>query len=89
MTKRALILVGVFGVGVGFGCAAAPFVVPKASAQQAATLTKWESSCAQVRDDAKLSETGNRMGAESWELTAMSQQMNGGVYTLCFKRPKM
>lgn len=91
MTKRGFILVAVFGVGVGLGCAAAPLVVPKASAQQAAALTKWEYSCADTPDDTALT----KFGAEGWELATVEphdRQVGGTTIAssrYCFKRPKL
>ena len=86
MTKRILGVVAVFGLGVGFGCAAAPFVVPKASAQQAATLTKWEVNCFKNNDTAEAVANANRLGGENWEMLGVS---SGPTDLYCFKRPKM
>jgi hypothetical protein len=80
MTKRILGVVAVFGLGVGFGCAAAPLVVPKANAQQAGVLSKWEYFCTTERD----ADTANKVGAEGWELVGLI-----GTADVCFKRPKL
>jgi len=58
-------------------------VVPKASAQQAATLTKWEYLC-HHDDGMGIQETANKAGAEGWEVAGVS-----GSNVWCFKRPKM
>ncbi len=68
MTNR--ILVGaVFLVGCAVGGASSQLVVPKASAQQAATatLTRWEYRC--MTDTWDAVRTGmNGAGAQGWEL---------------------
>jgi hypothetical protein len=85
MTKRALAIVAVFGLGVGFGCAAAPLVVPRASAQQAATLTKWEYFCIHESGAANIMKAVKPLGSEGWEMVGLE----GNFETVCFKRPKM
>jgi hypothetical protein len=79
MTKR-IGIAAVFLVGCAVGGGASQLVVPKASAQQAATLTKWEYHCTAERsvDDV------NKLGPEGWEMVGMN-----GPALLCFKRPKM
>jgi len=83
MTNR--ILVGaVFLVGCAVGGASSQLVVPKASAQQAATLTKWEVTCVHTADRAEVADSGNQLGAQGWEIGGVS-----GNNVWCFKRPMM
>jgi hypothetical protein len=79
MTKRIGVM-AVFLVGCAVGGMSSQLVVPKASAQQAATLTKWEYHCTSDRDV----DSANKLGAEAWEMVGMN-----GPATICFKRPKM
>ena len=78
----------VFITGCAVGGASARFVVPLASAQQAATLTKWEFACVEVKGFEEATGTANRMGAQGWD---MAGGVNESVSfaTWCFKRPKM
>ena len=88
MTNR--VLVGaVFLVGCAVGGVSSQLVVPKASAQQAATLPMWEMTCADITGmsaeemiDA-AHKAGRRLGAQRWEPIGG----NNGIW--CFKRPKM
>lgn len=85
MTNR--ILVGaVFLVGCAVGGASSQLVVPKASAQQAAALPRWENTCFSFNDvdsvDGLITEM-NRLGAQRWEYAG------GGDVIHCFKRPKL
>lgn len=89
MTIRGLGVAAVFLAGCAVGGVSSQLVVPKASAQQAATLTRWEVVCDFVTDNS-ATRLGNRYGAEGWELAtvrAQSSVMDHDVY--CFKRPKM
>jgi hypothetical protein len=88
MANRILVA-AVFLVGCAVGGVSSQLVVPKASAQQAATLTKWEMHCESVSamspagsaEDA--TELGMQLGAQRWEPV-------GGVGAAwCWKRPKM
>lgn len=88
MTNR-IGVAAVFLVGCAVGGASSQLVVPKASAQQAATLTRWEVACVNVFDRdiddvaANATKAGNRYGSEGWEPF-------GGIDTVaCFKRPKL
>ncbi len=84
MTKR-IGVVAVFLVGCAVGGVSSQLVVPKASAQQAATLTKWEYQCIDNLDPVSL----QRFGAEGWEISAaVSDGKRGGLH-ICFKRPKL
>ena len=86
MTNRIMVA-AVFLVGCAVGGVSSQLVVPKASAQQAATLTKWEYLCpAMVNGDDWPAET-NKAGAQGWELVS-AQWIGPNVYP-CFKRPKM
>lgn len=87
MTNR--ILVGaVFLVGCAVGGASSAFVVPKASAQQAATLSSWEYTCP-ILERERMEADGNRLGRERWELTATLPGTSESEPRWCFKRPKM
>ena len=84
MTNR-IVVAAVFLVGCAVGGGASQFVVPKASAQQAATLTKWEVYCVlSAWDD--FSGKASDAGAHGWELVSVSRE---GNVMGCFKRPKM
>lgn len=85
MTKRILGVVAVFGFGVGIGCAASPFVVPKASAQQS-QLPALEYLCLdRSTDSEELTSDANKLATQRWELTASLS----GIGVWCWKRPKM
>ena len=76
-------MAAVFLVGCAVGGASARFVVPPASAQQAATLTKWEYTC--VTSQGLITpEQANPLGAQGWELAVVEIP---GLW--CFKRPKL
>jgi hypothetical protein len=93
-----------FGVGLVFlvGCAvggaaggaAERFVVPPASAQQAATLTKWEYVCMRGGNPNVTGEA-NRLGLQGWEMSGAVGAVSGGGGFIstdevwCFKRPKL
>jgi hypothetical protein len=88
MTNRVLVA-AVFFVGCAVGGVSSQLAVPKASAQQAAALTRWEMACVNVfdrdNDDLATNTTavGNRYGAEGWE------PLGGVDAVACFKRPKL
>jgi len=85
MTKLRGVGVGtVFLVGCAVGGAAGRFVVPPASAQQAATLTRWEYLCFEQSVD--VASRANEAGALGWELAAAS---GAASKVWCFKRPKV
>lgn len=91
MNKRTLGVAAVFLVGCAVGGASSQLVVPKASAQQAATLTKWETFC-WLGDWDALTPVAKKASAEGWELTSHTFQADvrdGVDATACFKRPKM
>jgi hypothetical protein len=77
-------IVAVFLAGCAVGGASAQLVVPKANAQQAATLTKWEYYCVSMRFQ-DPTPTANKAGAEGWELV----NYDAGAGLGCFKRPKL
>jgi hypothetical protein len=87
--RNRLLVGAVFLVGCAVGGVSSQVVVPRASAQQAAALTKWEMVCVNIFDRdiddvaANATQAGNRFGSEGWEPL-------GGIDTVaCFKRPKM
>jgi hypothetical protein len=85
MTKR-IGIAAVFLVGCAVGGASSQLVVPKASAQQAATLTKWEYHCTTdfpMNSDYAVKEA-TKLGAEGWEALTVHND-----FRWCFKRPKM
>jgi len=84
MNIRSLGISLVFVAGCAVGGASARFVVPPASAQQAATLTKWEYLCQGMRYDGTVG-PANRAGAQGWELVTYDP----GAGIACFKRPKL
>ena len=87
---RSLGVAAVFLAGCAVGGASSRFVVPLASAQQAATLTKWEYMCFTVFEPADGDPKAKAAGAAGWELTtAYSHGFNGRDETWCFKRPMM
>ena len=65
------------------GCAAAPLIVPRLSAQQQATgVQRWEYVCITQRRAAADIDELNRYGAAGWELAP-----SRGNIEFCFKRP--
>jgi hypothetical protein len=92
MTIRGLGVAAVFLVGCAVGGASSQLVVPKASAQQAATLTRWQYQC--TTPGASITELANKLGAEGWELVTVRGR-NGTITSrgdediYCFKRPKL
>lgn len=86
MTKRFM-TAAVFLVGCAAGSVSSQLVVPKASAQQAAALTKWEYLCGGRVDYDEWQAFVTRAGGQGWELTTAQIDM-GYVYP-CFKRPKV
>jgi hypothetical protein len=66
--------------------------VPPASAQQAATLTKWEYMCFE-EDTSDLPEVvvpkAQAAGAQGWEMAAEHSSSQSRHGNWCFKRPKM
>jgi hypothetical protein len=85
MTMR-IGIAAVFLVGCAVGGASSQLVVPKASAQQAAQLPRWENTCFSFNDVdgmAGLVTEMNKLGAQRWEYAG------GGDVVYCFKRSKM
>jgi hypothetical protein len=88
MTNRTLVA-AVFLVGCAVGGVSGQLVVPKASAQQAAALTKWEYTYLRWETEdglltwQGLKDTTNRLGGERWEMVGDTE---GFIW---FKRPKM
>ena len=89
MNKRNLGVAAVFLLGCAVGGASSQLAVPKASAQQAATLTKWEVTCVPTNAGSsegaaeKAEQAGKRLGLEHWE------PVGGGDTVWCWKRPKL
>jgi len=88
MNTRGLGIALVFVAGCAVGGASARFVVPPASAQQAATLTKWEYMFVEAEhDDDRVLAQINAAGAQAWELAgSLNPSRANAVW--CFKRPK-
>lgn len=86
MTKR-IGIAAVFLVGCAVGGGASQLVVPKASAQQAATLTRWEHRCVEP-PWTEMNQISGKFGAEGWEMV-VADGIGDGNILLCFKRPKM
>ena len=87
MNIRSFAVAAVFLVGCAVGGVSSQLVVPKASAQQAATLTKWEYTCFdEASREAVVSKSG-RLGAEGWEMAGVDSSASYTIW--CFKRPKM
>ena len=78
-----------FLAGCAVGGASSHLVVPKASAQQAAALIRWDYYCREPEPTA--TEMAKAMGAEGWEMVTVRAQttMSGSRDVYCFKRPKM
>lgn len=88
MNVRGFGVAAVFLVGCAVGGVSSQAVVPKASAQQAATLPQWEYTCP-ILERAEMEAAGNRLGAARWELTATLPGTPDSEPRWCFKRPKM
>jgi hypothetical protein len=85
---RSLGVAAVFLAGCAVGGASARFVVPPASAQQAATLTKWEYMCMHAEDAEEIQSKLNPAGAQSWEVAGVTM-IGNHASIWCLKRPKM
>lgn len=88
---RSLGVAAVFLAGCAVGGASSRFFVPAASAQQTATLTRWEYTCFEEYGAHAVAEKARLEGAEGWELAGVSSGTTslGNNVTWCFKRPKM
>ena len=88
MTKvRSLGVAAVFVAGCAVGGASARFVVPPASAQQAATLTKWEYMCINDPYIERAATKASAAGIQGWEMVgSLSLGTESGW---CFKRAKL
>ncbi len=82
MTKR-IGVIAVFLVGCATGGAASQLMVPKASAQQAATLPKYEYHCQEYKPR-EIEPVANKLGGEGWKVIAVDKD-----FTWCFERQKM
>jgi hypothetical protein len=85
MTNRIMVA-AVFLVGCAVGGVSSQLVVPKASAQQATTLTKWEYMCVEANSSEDIQHAAVAAGAQGWE---MAVGTGAAVKVWCFKRPKM
>jgi hypothetical protein len=83
---RSLGVAAVFLAGCAVGGASARFVVPPASAQQAASLTKWDYMCFETYNVDKIVAQSKEAGAQGWEM--VTTQGIPGAPVWCFKRPK-
>ena len=89
---KPIAIAAVFLVGCAVGGASSQFVVPQASAQQQATMTKWEYNC--FAEWSGITERSNQLGAEGWEMVAAAGAGAGSGVTMsrkmvwCFKRPR-
>jgi len=86
MNTTRLAIALVFLTGCAVGGASARFVVPPASAQQAATLTKWEYMCVNEDGVDAVQTMAQKAGAQGWELAGIGSAEST---LLCFKRPKL
>jgi hypothetical protein len=84
MNKRTLGVAAVFLVGCAVGGVSSHIVVPRASAQQAATLTKSEYFCTDLNRGNSATARANRLAIEGWELAGIADRD-----LWCWKRPKM
>jgi hypothetical protein len=90
---RILGIAAIFIVGCAVGGAASHLVVPTATAQQRATLARWQYVCVELEDARELTDYSNRLGAESWEMVGGSgMARSGGINNWekmlwCYKRP--
>ena len=78
----------VFIVGCVAGVAAKPLIIPEASAQQAASMEKWQYYCFRDFDTARITKTANAAGKKGWELVTAAAAGGPMVThpTWCFKR---
>jgi hypothetical protein len=86
MAKRFGVM-AVFLAGCAVGGASSQLVVPRASAQQAASLTRWEYYYVEWRETGELYQIANKLGAEGWELA--EPVVSQGRQFAWFKRAKM
>lgn len=66
------------------GCVSAPLIVPRLSAQNPPSTTRWEYVCEWMRGIEAHREFLNRSGAEGWELASQTSHPEPMV---CLKRP--
>jgi len=89
---RPFAFASLFLVGCAVGGASSHFIVPPATAQQQATLTRWEYHCFSSRSG--ITARANQLGAEGWEMIAAAGSGSGdGILQRdkmiwCFKRPR-
>ncbi|MES1186323.1 MAG: hypothetical protein ABUL60_21110 [Myxococcales bacterium] len=88
MNVRGFAVAAVFLVGCAVGGVSSQLLVPKASAQQAASLPQWEYTCP-ILEREEMVQAGNRLGAERWELSVTLPGTPNAEPRWCFKRPKL
>lgn len=86
MTNR-IVVAAVFLAGCAVGGVSSQLVVPKASAQQTAALTRWEMYCRLPGGNNEefaenVVKTGNALGSEGWEPAFADMTV------VCWKRPR-
>jgi hypothetical protein len=86
-------MAAVFLVGCAVGGVSSQLAVPKASAQQGATLTKWEYACESPESTEETpAQLANRFGAAGYELVSIRPgrpQPSPRWDLYCFKRQKL
>jgi len=89
MNTRSLGIALVFIAGCAVGGASARFVVPPASAQQAATLPKWEYLCIDGDNEpSDIQAKANSAGGRAWEMSGVATP-SPSTSIWCFKRQKL
>lgn len=93
MHVRGIAVAGVFLMGCAVGGVSSQLAIPKVSAQQAATLTKWEYACDSPDNTEETPmQLANRFGAAGYELATVRSGGSQPGHTwdiYCFKRPKL
>jgi hypothetical protein len=82
---RSVGVAAVFLAGCAVGGASARFVVPPASAQQAATLTKWDYMCFETYNMDEIVTQSKAAGAQGWEMVTTQGLVAKPVW--CVRRP--
>jgi len=85
MSKLRTVAIGiVFLVGCAVGGAASRVAVPPASAQQAASLTRWEYMCQEAGNLEQSVQAAKEAGSQGWEVVGFPK-----LTTWCFKRARL
>jgi hypothetical protein len=83
-------MAAVFLGGCAVGGASSQLAVPKAKAQQAPHLTKWEYRCTgPLLNEAYANREVNQLGGEGWEAIAVQKYVDSPGERWCFKRQKI